>query len=493
MSPPAADETAEKQRCPSRFVGTLLGVPLAALPLLGSTTGCASGPPRPPVPARAPCAPAPVLDPTPASTEAWTDSTASSDAPRVQLLDEPLTLETALALALANNPELEAGAWDVEAAAARERGASSERWPTLGLAAAYRHHWNEERLVPARDPSAGAIFSKDIFYGDLILRYPLITGGRVVSAASAAELLTLAARKRLARTREELVFNVQSAFYALLGQAGMIAAIEESKQALGEHLRVTEELIATRKAANVDRLNLEVRLAELDHRLVEQQGEVELCRRLLASLLGVEPPAGGLEVEGELTGWNGALEEEALVAVAMENRTDLAELQLEIEAQAERLQEARAGHWPVLSVVGTYGARQDFEGDSDDVGFVGLELSFPAFTGGRIDSRIEEERARLRGLQARQSRLVLDIQREIASAVIEVRTARSRVAATEKAIAMAEESLRIARSRVALGQGTLLEVLEAQSALLDARTTFNRARSDLQIAAAFLDFAKGGS
>ena len=208
-----------------------------------------------------------------------------ASARRAELSTAPLTIERALAIALTNNPDIVAGAWDVEAAWARKRYASSEHWPTLGVNAAYRHHWHKERLVPARGQGVDAAFSHDIFAGDVVLSIPLIAGGRVMSAVAAAELMARATERRLALTKEELIFNVKSTFYAILGQARMIEALGHSKKALDEHLHKTKELITARKAAKVDLLNIEVRLAELNHRLVKQRGMLGISKRLLASLL----------------------------------------------------------------------------------------------------------------------------------------------------------------------------------------------------------------
>ncbi len=416
------------------------------------------------------------------------------DTPRAELPKAPLTLERALAIALANNPDVVGDGWDVEAAGARKRQASAEHWPSLGVFAAYRHHWHEERLAPARGPNIPAVSSHDIFSGDVVLSVPLFSGGRVVSTVAASDLLARAAEKRLARTREELIFNVKSTFYAILGQEKLIDAIEHSRKALSEHLGRTEQLIEARKAARVDILNIQVRLAELDHRLVRQRGMVELHKRLLLSLLGVETmPRAGLQIAGSLTPRDATPDGEKLLTAALAARPDIAELTLEIEAQAKRVDIVRAEYWPFVAAKGTYGSRISVQGDYDDVGFAGLEMSLPIFTGLSTPARVEEEQAKLRSLQARKQKLGLTVRREVDSAIIEVRTATAALAATEKPIAMAEESLRITREKAAQGHGTAMDVLDAQAALLIAETTYFATLADLYTALALLELAAGGA
>jgi len=316
----------------------------------------------------------------------------------------------------------------------------------------------------------------------------------VVSAVTAADLMARAADKRLARTREELIFNIKSTFYAILGQDKLIEAIEHSQKALAEHRKKTLQLIEARKAAKVDLLNIEVRLADLNHRLVEQRGMADLHKSLLLSLLGVETaPPGGLTIEGSLAPQKSVPDSKEILDAAIEARADLSRIDLEIEAQARRVDMIRAEYWPVVSAKGTYGSRLSIQGDYDDLGFVGLELDVPVFDGFRTPARVEEEQARLRILEQRKRELFLNVRREVDSAVIQVKTALAAVEATEKAIAMAEESLRITRDKAALGHGTATDVLDAQAALLQSETTYFAALADLSTAYAVLELAAGGN
>jgi len=413
---------------------------------------------------------------------------------RTGLPEGPLTIEKALEIAFANNPDVIAGDWDIRAAQARTEQATSRHLPTVELTAAYRHHWHEERLVPARGQSTNASFSNDIFSGDVVLSIPLFEGGRAVSSVNASRFLKKAAERGLEQTREELVFNIKSTFYTILGQDRLVDAVEYSIQALEEHLRKTEELLSVQKAARVDVLNIEVRLADLMHQLVRQRGISDMYRRLLVNLMGIEKmPRGGFDISGDLSAYDVSTNSEKLIIKAVSARPDMARLDAEIEAQKERIDIAWAGWWPVVSAKGTYGARASAQGDYDDLGFAGIELSFPFFTGLETAARVDEEEARLRILEEKKRKLGLDIRGEIDSAVIRTKTALARIEATSKAIAMARESLDIARKKAAVGHGTTMDVLDAQAALLKAETMRFTALTDLHTACALLDLASGGA
>jgi outer membrane protein TolC len=160
---------------------------------------------------------------------------------------------------------------------------------------------------------------------------------------------------------------------------------------------------------------------------------------------------------------------------------------------------ARAGHWPTVSLQGEYGGRwaagttsQQTGTDSfDDVGSVGVVVDIPLFEGGRIEARIRQERARLRAAQERLRRLELQVQLDVETASLNIGSAAQRVHATEKAIEQAKESLRIEQEKYDLGKGAIVDVLDAQSALLESQTNYYRALSDYNVALAQLKLATG--
>jgi len=414
--------------------------------------------------------------------------------------DQPLSLAQCVEAALANNPGIAQRRWDAESAAAERAGAAGRRWPTLSAAGGYRRHLDDQRLVGARKPGEPGAWSSDIFSADLLVSVPLFAGGRIVNEIRASELLSRAATNRLARTRNELVFNVSSAFYSILGQRRVIESLEFSRKALVEHRKRVGDLIAVQKAARVDLLRTQVRIADLDERLVREKNTLAVLGRLLANLMGLPHSSEGVAVQGALglppgeTGWRRDMEK------AFAQRNDYLAAQANVEAQARRVDAARAGHWPTASLDGTYGerwaagdrARQPGADGAEDVGSIGVSVNLPLFQGGRTVAAVRRERARLASAREALRNLRLQIRLEVQTAALNVASGRERVAATATSIEQARESLRIEREKYALGKGSITDVLDAQSALLEAETSNARALADYNIAIAQYRLAVGG-
>jgi outer membrane protein TolC len=410
-----------------------------------------------------------------------------------------LTLQRAIEVALTNNPEVAARGWDATAAHARQEQAFGARLPRLGAVGGYAHYLDEQRLISASRDGEPGLFGRDIVSGDLVLNMPLFTGGRLVNQVTAAELLQEAAGHRLVRSREELVFNVSSVFFNILAQRHVIESLAFSRQTLAEHLKRIDALVEAQKAARVDRMRTEVRLADVEQLLVREKNLLAIQRRALTSLLGLGDHGEEISPQGELEAQEKELlpDLETALARAWKERGDYLAASSSLEAQARNMDVAKSGHWPTVSVQGSYGGRwatgptTGAGDDIGDVGRVGLVLEVPIFEGGQVDAGIREQHANLAAAQERFRLLDLQVRLEVETALLSVESSGERAAAIRTSIAQAKESLRIEQQKYSLGKGAIVDVLDAQSALLETETTYYRVQADFHTALAQLKLAMG--
>jgi outer membrane protein TolC len=466
-----------------------------------------------------------------------------------------LTLDECITVALENNPDLQAAGGDREAAQAEARVKGAARWPNIHLTGSYFHYQDDQRLVQSSSSSVATYLTKNIASADVVLRMPLYAGGRIVNEIRAADLLARAAEHTLARTREELVFNVSSTYFGILAQRHVIESLEFSRETLRQHLERVENLIAAQKAAKVDALRTEVRLADLDQQLLQERNVLEIAHRFLANLLGLDTnPPTGLALDDSLALPESAPELDDALAQAYRQRPDYAAASAALEAQAKRVDMARGQREPEIVLEASYGGRWGIGGsgepaaqssdsltitrnpesdelgvsgsstrplragnsitttrtdtagansirltrsgieaadDFEDVARVGVTLDIPIFEGGRIRAQISKERAQLHAAQQRLRQLELQISLEVETAMLNLESARERVVVTQRSITEAEESLRIEREKYDYGKGAIVDVLDAQAALLNVRTTHYRALADMNVARAQLALATG--
>ena len=115
-----------------------------------------------------------------------------------------------------------------------------------------------------------------------------------------------------------------------------------------------------------------------------------------------------------------------LIETALKKRPDYQAAKDRLEAQALRVDVAKAGHLPSINLIGSYGIRnapspsdvgiypitKEKTKLTEYVGFVGIVLSLPLFEGGRVSAKVSEETALLSAAQNRLRKLELQIRQE---------------------------------------------------------------------------------
>lgn len=409
-------------------------------------------------------------------------------------------LATLINQALANNPELSAATYELAAAEARSRAAFGARLPRLNVEGSANLYSDDLRLKAATYNGESGVFGNNMLAADLVLKLPLYSGGKLIAEQRGAELLVTSSGKRLERSRQDLVYNVSSLYYGILAQKKLLESLRFSESTITVQLERVNALIAARKAAKVDALRLEVRRADIVQKLVREQNNLLVQRRQLENLLGgaigeqLPEPAGVLQQP--------VLEVrpvEALITAALEHRRDLSAFRVELSTQQERVVAARAGHLPTVNLVGAVGWRQMLsptqepsgQNSGENASRIGVTIDIPLFEGGRVNARISEEQARLSAQTRRLDKLLLQLNLEVTTAKANLDAAFERIMSAEATVEMARESLRIEEQKYELGRGTVVDLLDAQSALLDAETNAVKALADANSAAAQLAWATG--
>ena len=296
-----------------------------------------------------------------------------------------------------------------------------------------------------------------------------------------------------------MIFNVTSLYHHILAQQQLIVSLEFSATTLARHLERIDQLITTGKAARVERLRTQVRLADVEQILVREGNLLHLQQRALAGLLGIRGGDSRLLVAGELAdGFADPIPELSdRLSRAEKTRSDYRAALLALNAQERQLAGARAGHLPSLSLQGSYGSRWAVGSttgrgsDQADVGRIGLVLEIPLYSGGQVSAGLTEQRALLAAARARLHTLEQQIALEVETAVRNIAAAAERGRALQQTLALAHESLQIEQQKYELSKGAIVDVLDAQAALLQVESSYFRVLADYHTAWAQLTLAVG--
>jgi outer membrane protein TolC len=326
----------------------------------------------------------------------------------------------------------------------------------------------------------------------LIIEQSVYTGGRRSAQTLAAESERDAARMDLAAVQNELVFRVAEAYYRMIQSRELTEVRAEAVRQVESHLDIAQRRYEVGMTVKSDVLSVEVRLAEVREALITARNQFELTWAVLENVTGVRLPARVVPAQLPPAPWSEHVASlEQAISEALERRPEMAALASRQRAAQHAVRAAKAGDMPKVDLIGDYDVYTGGTSTGNDSFFVGLVIRLNLLDGYRTRREVEQACARLREIESRHDRLLLDVELSVRRAYLQLQDAQERLKVTGQAIEQAEESLREIEVRYRNQATTVTELIDAQVALSDARVRHTNARAELEIARAGLEHVAG--
>ena len=389
-------------------------------------------------------------------------------------------LDAAIAAALADNPEVDAIAARIEAAAAQARVAGAELWPqaSAGVDASRRRQsflgfpipGAEDRVLTTTTTTLSAMLN---------VSWEVDLWGRVRAARRAATASHRASSANGAAAYLSLTGQTAKAWLAWReagAQAGLADELVENRAAAlaGIERRFSAGLApaATLRRSRAELASVRA-TAEARHRAAGA------ARRVLQALMGSYPDGAwraDLEPLPELS----KAPAPGAPADLLLGRPDLVALGHRLEAAGYRIHEARAARLPALRLSGSVGRTgleaEDLTADDFTIWSLAAGLLQPVVQGGRLAGAEDLAEARHREAQAVWSGAFLRAATEVESALAADHELARGISALEEAVSEGEAAADLAARRHLQGIGDYLERLEAERSLAAARVELLAAR-----------------
>lgn len=421
--------------------------------------------------------------------------------PPADLPEFPLSLTDAVNIALRQSPRMQAAHKELEATQGLAIETRAIAIPKLGVSGNYTAL--QDSAVDSPPPVAGFEFTfgtDQSWRTQVQLVQSIYEGGRLLSSIRAARLLKERSVMDYQVALADLVLDVQLAYHAVLLGEQQIRVQEASIELLTRELKDSERRYEAGTVPRFNVLRAEVELAGARPALSRARNNSRIARNHLANLLGlnVSPDDSQdipLRLSGQLEADPWPIELPQAIALALKQRLELESLRLTQSLRREEWRGAQGGYKPSLQAFAGYDAHNSMFSDQlrDEVHgwMAGVRLSWDLFDGGRTVGKVQQARARYERAGIELEDAGRRIQLEVRTAYSTFTEAAEVLESQLKVQEQAQEALRLASARSEAGTGTQLDVLAAQTALTDARTTLVRARFEYANARARLERAVG--
>lgn len=379
------------------------------------------------------------------------------------------TLTEALAKAYSTNPELSAARATLRATDELAPQALSNYRPSLSSNAGISRT-NEENQAGVDDDYT----SRSV---GLNVQQPLYRGGRTAAAVRQADRAIAAERARLQLTEQDILLSGIEAYLNVQRDIAVLELNRNNETVLQRQLRATRDRFNVGEVTRTDVSQAEARRSSATAARVQAEGDVISSKAAYQRIFGEAP--GDLQKPTSMPPLPPSIDELVIQAeennpavIAASNSRGVADAQLD-GVKGERL--------PTITAQGgltrSYDAGSS-NADRQDAATVGLSMNWALYTGGATSSRIREARQnvsrRANELEATQRSAV-----QVATQSWEqYQTAKATVLSRQSQVSAATIALDGVQQEATVGNRTVLDTLNAEQELLDARVGLVRAEHD---------------
>jgi outer membrane protein len=277
------------------------------------------------------------------------------------------------------------------------------------------------------------------------------------------------------------------AYLAVLEAEQSVAAAEANVLQAERLLDLARSQREAGVATGVDVARAETRLANQRVQLAQARTSLDTARLTLLRVVGAPLSSPVVLAESMRFAPEPRPDMEKAVAQALSDRLDLQVVKDQVRvAQAAR--KAATAEWlPSVSLVGDYGSSGLRPREvSLPTRSIGLRLDVPLFNGGRTRSEVQMASSLERQAEMQLSDLRAAVEKDVRLSLENLATREEQVRAAQTALGLAQRELELAQDRFRNGVADNMEVVNAQTALENARQVlvaslaqFNVARLNL--------------
>ncbi len=381
------------------------------------------------------------------------------------------TLEEALATAYSSNPTLRAARAQLRAVNEGVPQALSNWRPNVTVtgSAGKRKFKQEstfftaEQITTPREATA-------------TLSQPLYRGGRTRAGTERAENDVLSQRASLTSVEQSVLLRAATAYMDVWRDQAVLDLNINNERVLQRQLEASQDRFDVGELTRTDVAQSETRLAVARSGRIAAEGSLSTSRAVFQEVVGVAPTL--LDAPPPVAGLPTTLEE--TVDTAVTNNPDVLATVFAEKAAQKQVREVIGELLPTVSLDASVSHTEETSqrGSESDVAQILAEVSVPLYQQGAVSSRVREAKQ-----ISNQRRLEIDEARrrqeqEAVSAWRALETARAQTQSFVSGVRSAEIALDGVRQENTVGARTVLDVLDAEQELLDARVNLVRSQRD---------------
>ena len=381
-----------------------------------------------------------------------------TDACGTKTYDKPLSLVDVTEAALCHNPQTKEVYATAKAQAAQVGIARSLFFPSV-----------TDTVSTSENKTRSTNYSN--VTNKIVASYLLYDfGSRDATLENTNQLLKAASATQNA-TVQNVLLSAVNAFYQVHASKAILNASIETEHLYQESFKSAEAKYIAGVATPADKLQAQTSFANATLTKIKNEGTLKIAYGNLANIMGV-PASMRLEIaDAKLDTIPDMIDQdiEALIEQARSQRPDLIASEAQLKASLAKIEAAKADSKPTVSMSLSNTHSDDSNAAFTNNSAIGLNVSIPLFGGYKPTYLIRSAEATAELNASQRDQLKLQVSLDVWTAYQNLKTANESITASNVLVLSAEESSRVALGRYKEGVGNIIDTLNAQSALANAK------------------------
>lgn len=402
------------------------------------------------------------------------------------------TLDQALVAAYSGNPTLNAQRAATRATDEYVPIALSGYRPQVFGSASIGTQWVEGRYNSG-STSVTSHYKTDPSSIGITISQTIYDGLKTANSVRGAESQVKGQRELLRNTEQLVLLDAATAYMNVLQNAALVDLRKQNLAAFEEELRAARDRFSVGEITRTDVAQAEASVANAQSTLAQAVADLNTANAVFVQVTGLQPrhltPSRPVDPLLPKT-------VDAAVTLGLSRHPAILAAQFAVDQGQANVKVAEAALSPTLTLNGEAASQYNYYASGDPIergtnAAATLNLSVPIYQGGAEYASIRENKERLG-----QSRIEVDVNRQqVQQSVVQywgaMKAAQDAIQSAQASVAANEIALKGVQEEWRVGQRTTLDVLNAQTALFNARATLVTAQRDRVVASYSLLSAVG--
>lgn len=396
---------------------------------------------------------------------------------------EAASLYDALATAYSTNPTLEAARAQLRATDEGVPQVLSEWRPTVLGTAQGGHQWDDQHkpLALQQETNPRSV--------GVTVRQPIFNGFGTVAGTSQAENQVQAGRAQLTDTEQTILLLAVTAYMNVVRDTAVLDLNRSNEKVLQAQLEATQARFDVGELTRTDVAQSQASLQGAIASRIQAEGQLTTSQAIYRQVIGDDPV--DVKMPTETPSLPSSREESAVLS---QGTPAVLAAQFQERAAKDDIDVQFSAMLPTVSIEGSYQRQEDVgQRDSEtDVGSVIGQVTIPLYQAGAPDSRVRQSKQVYMQSKRLTDQALRAAEREAVNSWTALQTATAQSRSFEEQVRANEIALDGVRQEQEVGARTILDVLDAQQALLTSQVNLVSSQTD-RVVAEYRLVAAGGA